>query len=100
MAIAGDDLSGEVLAAQAEALHHPRLDRGWRRGVGADGAGELADGELVEGRGEAGKVAVSLKGESGQSQAEAGGLGVDAVGAAHAEGVAVLQRPLDQRVAV
>ena len=56
VAVARDHLGGDVLAPQAEPLHHPRLDRGRHRGVGADRAGELADGELLEGvaRGAAG----------------------------------------------
>ncbi len=45
-------------------------------------------------------VAVGLEGEAGEPQAEGRRLGVDAVGAADAERVAVLQRPLDQGVAV
>ena len=49
---------------------------------------------------EAVEVAVGLEGEAGEAQAEGRRLGVDAVGAADAERVAVLQRPLDQGVAV
>ena len=49
---------------------------------------------------EPGEVAVGLEGEAGEAQAEGRRLGVDAVGAADAERVALLQRPLDQRVAV
>ena len=100
VAVAGDDLGGDVLALQAELLHHPRLDRGRDRGVGADRARELAEAQLREGFFEPLQVAVGLEGEAGEPQAEAGRLGVDAVGAADAERVAVLERPLDQRVAV
>ena len=100
VAVARDHLGRDVLALQPEPLHHPRLDRGRHRGVGADRAGELAEGELLEGIAEAGEVAVGLEGEAGEAQAEGRRLGVDAVGAADAERVAVLQRPLDQRVAV
>ena len=100
MAVARHDLGGDVLAPQPQPLHHPRLDRGRDRGVGADGARELAEGELRESVLETGDVAVGLEGEAGQPQAEGGGLGVDAVGAADAERVAVLQRPRDQGVAV
>ena len=96
----GIDLGGDVLALQPEPLHHPRLDRRRHRGVGADRAGELAEGELLEGVGEALEVAVGLEGEAGEAQAEGRRLGVDAVGAADAERVALLERPLDQRVAV
>ena len=60
----------------------------------------LPKASCVEGVLEPGDVAVGLEGEAGQAQAEGGRLGVDAVGAADAERVAVLQRPLDQGVAV
>ena len=89
-----------VLDPQPELLHHRRLDRGRDRGVGADRAGELADGRLVEGVAKAGEVAVGLEGEAGEPQAEGGRLGVDAVGATDAERLGVLARPRDQRVAV
>ena len=56
--------------------------------------------ELREGLLQPVEVAVGLEGEAGEPQPEGGRLGVDAVGAADAEGVAVLERPLDQRVAV
>ena len=85
---------------QPQPLHHPRLDRGRDRGVGADRAGELADRELLEGVGEPRQVAVGLEGEARQAQAEGGRLGVDPVGAADAERVALLERAVDQRVAV
>ena len=51
-------------------------------------------------RSQALEVAVGLEGEAGEPQAEGGRLGVDAVGASDAERVAVLERALDQRVAV
>ena len=58
---------------------------GRHRGVGADGAGELADRDLLEGSLEALQVAVGLEREAGQAQAEGGRLGVDAVGPPDAE---------------
>ncbi len=100
MAVARDDLGGHVLALQPQPLHHPRLDRRRHRGVGADRAGELAEAQLLEGVGEAGEVAVGLEGEAGEAQAEGRRLGVDSVRPADAERVALLQRPLDQCVAV
>ncbi len=100
MAVARQDLGGEVLALQSEPLHHPRLDRGWNRGVGADRAGELADRRAGRRRGEAGEVAVGLECKAGEAQAEGGRLGVDAVGAADAERLALLERPFDQGVAI
>ena len=62
----------------------------------ADRAGELADRRLLEGRAQPLDVAVRLERKAGQSQAEGGRLGVDAVSAADAERVAVLERPRDQ----
>ena len=100
MPVAGDDLGGDVLALQAEPLHHPGLDRGGHRGVGPDRARELAVGELLEGVLEPLQVAVGLEGEPGEPEPEGRRLGVDAVGAADAEGVALLDRPLDQGIAV
>ena len=54
----------------------------------------------LEGVGEASQIAVGLEGETGEAKAEGRGLGVDAVGAADAERVAMLQGPLDQGVAI
>ena len=59
----------------------------------------LPTGAPLEGAAQAVEVAVGLEGEAGEPQPEAGRLGVDPVGAADAERVAVLERPLDQRVA-
>ena len=60
----------------------------------------LPKASWAKARSSRGDVAVGLEGEAGQPQAEGGRLGVDAVGAADAERVAVLQRPRDQGVAV
>ena len=49
---------------------------------GADGAGELADAQVFGGGVEAGEVALHLGVPVEQLEAEGGGLGVDAVGAA------------------
>ena len=100
MAVARHDLGGHVLTAEPEPLHHPRLDRRRNRGVGADRAGELAEGELLEGVAEPRQVAVGLEGEAGQLQPEGRRLGVDAVGAADAEGVAIVEGAPHQGVAV
>ncbi len=49
---------------------------------GADRAGELADAEVFGGGVEAGEVALHLRVPEQQFEAEGGGFGVDAVGAA------------------
>ena len=49
---------------------------------GADGSGELADAEVFGGGVEAGEVALDLGVPEEELEAEGGGLGVDAVGAA------------------
>ena len=100
VAVAGDDLRRRVLDAEPEPLHDRRLDRRRQRGVGADGAGELPEPGRGERALEPREVAVGLEGEAGEPEAEAGRLGVDPVGAADADRVAVLERPLDERVAV
>ncbi len=60
----------------------------------------LPYGQLLEGVFEAVEVAVGLEGEAGEAEPEGRRLGVDAVGAPDAEGVAVLERTLDQGVAI
>ena len=58
---------------------------------GADGARELADAEVFGGVVEAGEVALHLRVPEQQLEAEGGGLGVDAVGAADDGGVLELE---------
>ncbi len=58
--------------------------------MGADGAGYLADGDLLLGVREPVGVAAHLVVPAGELQPERCGLGVDAVAAAHREGVLVL----------
>jgi hypothetical protein len=100
VAVAGDDLRRCVLGADAEPLHDRCLDRRGKRGVGPDGAGELAEARACEGALEPFDVAGGFEGEAGEAQPEARRLGVDPVCAPDADGVAVLDRPLDQRVSV
>ena len=100
MAVARDHLGRGVLAPQAERVHHPLLDRGAERGVGPHGPGELADRGALDRAAQPLQVAVGLEGEAGQAQPEGGRLGVDAVGAADAERVAVLEGAPHQGVAV
>ncbi len=61
---------------------------------GADGAGELADAEVFGGGVEAGEVALHLGVPEEELEAEGGGLGVDAVGAADDGGVLELDGAL------
>src|SRR5260370_14182758 len=58
---------------------------------GADGSGELADAEVFGGGVEAGEVALYLGVPEEELEAEGGGLGVDAVGAADDGGVLELE---------
>ena len=58
---------------------------------GADGAGELADAEVFGGGVEAGEVALHLGVPEEELEAEGGGFGVDAVGAADGRGVLELE---------
>ena len=100
MAVARDDLGGDLLGPQPEPVHDCSLDARRGRGVGADGAGELADRSLREGFAQAGQVAVRLEREAGEAEPEAGRLGVDAVGTPDAERLGVLSRLRNERVAI
>ena len=73
-----------------------RLERRVEHRVGADGAGELAHRGAADRVGEPLLVAAALHRVAGELEAEGGGLGVDAVGAAHAEGAGVAQGQLAQ----
>src|SRR6202035_2158360 len=64
--VAGNDLRGDVLPLEAEPGEDPGLELGARRRVGADRAGDRADGRLGEGTIEALRVAVGLEGEAGE----------------------------------
>ena len=85
---------------EPEPLQHGGLDLGAVGGVGADRAGERAEGGALDGALEPAQVAVRLEGEAGELDAERRGLGVHAVRAPDAERVDVLARAPDQRVAV
>ena len=97
VAVARHDLRGDRLGAQAQALEHARLEVRADVRVGADRAGDLADRGLLEARSQPLGVAVGLEREAGELEPERGRLGVDAVGAADAQRVDVLARPLGQR---
>ena len=95
VAVARDDLGGDGLARAGRARSSTLRLVGRRVGrVGADRAADRADRGLREGALEPVGVAVRLEGVAGQLEAERRRLGVDAVGAADADGVGELARPL------
>ncbi len=98
--VARNDLGRDLFALQTERLHHACFDRRRDRGVGTDRARELADRALLDRPLEPVDVAIGFEGEAGQPQAEGGRLGVDAVGTADAERVAIVESLSDQGVAV
>ncbi len=97
MAIARHDLRGDGLCGQAEPVEHTALVVRSERGVGADRAGDRARGGLCKRPLEALGVAMRLEREAGELEAERGRLGVDAVGAADADGVGELAGALGER---
>ena len=90
MAVALEDLRRARRGLEPESLAGDPLDLGICRGVGADGARELADPHPSSAR--ATRVAVTLEreGPAGELETERRGLGVDAVGAADRQGLAML----------
>src|SRR5437773_5903205 len=90
MTVSVDDLRRDGLDEEAETAADLLLEVGRDSGVGADGAGDLANGDLLLGLCEAVGVAAHLVVPGGKLEAEGGGLGVDAVAAAHADRVLVL----------
>ena len=71
-----------VSAPQAQLRQRPRLDRRVEVGVGADGAGDLADRDRLARRDQRAARAPDLGVEAGEDQAGGDRLGVDAVRAA------------------
>ena len=92
VAVAGDDLCGDRLAFQAQAGQHALLELRRGCGVGADGAGDRAHRDLVEGALQPRDVARRLHREARELDAERRRLGVHAVRATDADGVHVLAR--------
>ncbi len=92
MAVARDHLRGHVLALQTQARKHARLELRAGSRVGADGAGDRADGDLLEGALQPLRVAVRLEGEAGELDAERRRLGMHAVRAPDRQRVDVLAR--------
>ena len=94
----GIDLRGDVLGSEAQTGQHPGLVVGAGGGVGADGARDGTDADLLEGALQAEEVPVCLEGEAGEPQAEARRLRVDTVGPADGEGGDLLAGPGRERV--
>ena len=92
MAVALHDLRGGRLEADPEPRAHRLLHRGRQVRERADGARDLADRGLLERAREPHALAAHLLGEHEQLEAERGGLGVHAVGAADARRVLELAR--------
>ena len=94
VAVALDDLGGDGFDAESEFAADALLDVGRDGGVGADGAGDLADGDGFDGVGESAAVAAGFVDPTGQFEAEGGRLAVDPVRASDAEGVLVFDGAL------
>ncbi len=82
MAVALDYLCGDGYGFETELVTDCFLVLGLEVAEGAYGSGELADAEVFGGGVEAGEVALHLGVPEEQLEAEGGGFGVDAVGAA------------------
>ena len=87
VAVALNDLRGDGDGGEAEFFADGFLMLGLEVAECADGAGELADAQVFGGGVEAGEVALHLGVPEEELEAEGGGLGVDAVGAADDGGV-------------
>ena len=87
VAVARDDLRGDVLAREPQPREHARLELGAGRRVGADRARDRADGGLRERALQALRVAVGLEREARELDAEGRRLGVHAVRAPDAQRV-------------
>src|SRR5436190_1314789 len=97
MTVSVDDLRRDRLDEEAEAAADLLLEIRRDGGVGADGAGDLADGDLLLCLRKAVDVAAHLVVPGGELEAEGGGLGVDAVAAAQAARVLVRLRADGER---
>ncbi len=91
VAVALDDLGGMGLHLEAQEFAGDLLHPGVQIGVGAHRAGDLAVAHVLQGLDKALPVPGELGVEPGHLEPEADGLGVDAVGAAHAEQALVLE---------
>ncbi len=99
MAVALDYLCGDGYWFEAEFRTDGFFVLGFEVAEGADGSGELADAEVFGGGVEAGEVALHLGVPEQELEAEGGGFGVDAVGAADDGGVLELDGAVFEGVA-
>ena len=90
IAVTLHDLGGVRVHGQAQTGQGLFLQFGGKEGVGAHGAGDLAHAHALDTGLDALQMALELGVEAGHLEAEAGGFGMDAVGAAHAEHALVL----------
>ncbi len=97
VAVALDDLRGDGYGLEVEGVADGGFVLGLEVAEGADGSGELADAEVFGGGVEAGEVALHLGVPEEELEAEGGGFGVDAVGAADDGGVLELDGALLER---
>ena len=91
VAVAVDDLGGDGLHQEAEAAADVGLHVRGNGGVGAHGAADLADGDRLLSLGQAMALTAQLIPPRGEFEAEGGRFSVDAMGAADADGLLVLQ---------
>mmetsp|Transcript_2583 Transcript_2583/g.4401 ORF Transcript_2583/g.4401 Transcript_2583/m.4401 type:complete len:326 (-) Transcript_2583:326-1303(-) len=92
MAVAGNDLRADRFGDQPQLVANMVLDCRIDIGEGAHRAGNGACGNLGAGGAHPAQVAVHFGIEPGKGQAHGGRFGVNAVAAAHAQGVLVLNR--------
>ena len=90
--VAGDHLRGERVWLEPEPLASDALDVRLHLRIGPDRAGELADAVRLERPGDSVPGPVELERPTGELPAEGGRLGVNAVRAPDADGVAMLLR--------
>ena len=91
MVVTGDDLRGQRVMDETEVLADVLLDERVDAGIGAHGTGDGAKGDVLAGVDETVEVALELPGPGAELHTEGHGFGVNAVGAAGAEGVALLE---------
>ena len=84
--IAAHHLGRRRIGPQAESLAHESLDLDAHVGVAADGAGDLADADLLAGACQASLVARDLGIPAGRLEPEGDRLGMDPVAASHHRG--------------
>ncbi len=89
--VARDDLRGQRVVDEAEVLTDVLLDERVDARVGAHRARDGAKGNVLAGVAQAVEVALELPGPGAKLHAKCHGLGVNAVGAAGAQGVALLE---------